>query len=57
MQELSAPIFQMPVAVRVVDIDRYERTVGRIYIDVLDVSAELVRLGAPPSLKRRLPPV
>jgi micrococcal nuclease len=30
----------------VVTIDRYGRTVGRIYVDDLDVSAEMVRLGA-----------
>jgi len=29
-----------------VDIDRYQRTVGRIYVDDVDVSAELVRQGA-----------
>jgi len=29
-----------------VDIDRYERIVGRIYVDDLDVSAEMVRPGA-----------
>lgn len=45
-QELSALTFQKPVAVRVVDIDRYGRTVGRIYVEDLDGSAEMVRLGA-----------
>ena len=34
------------VAIKVVSIDRYGRTVGRIYVDDLDVSAEMVRLGA-----------
>ena len=29
-----------------VDIDRYQRNVGRIYVGDLDVSAEMVRLGA-----------
>ena len=29
-----------------VDIDRYHRIVGRIYVNDLDVSAEMVRLGA-----------
>lgn len=29
-----------------VDINRYQRTVGRIYVDDLDVSAEMVSLGA-----------
>ena len=29
-----------------IDIDLYRRIVGRIYVDDLDVSAEMVRLGA-----------
>ncbi len=45
-QALSDLAFQKPVAVRVVTIDRYKRTVGRIYVGDLDVSAELVRRGA-----------
>jgi len=45
-QELSALTFQKPVVVRVADVDRYQRIVGRIYVDALDVSAEMVRLGA-----------
>jgi micrococcal nuclease len=45
-RELSDLTFKTPVAIRLVDIDRYERIVGRIYADDLDVSAELVRLGA-----------
>ena len=45
-QELSDLAFKKPVAIRLVDIDRYERIVDRIYVDDLDVSAEMVRLGA-----------
>jgi len=45
-QELSDLTFKKPVAIRLVDIDRYERIVGRIYVDDLDVSTEMVRLGA-----------
>ena len=45
-QELSDLTFKKPVAIRLVGIDRYERIVGRIYVDDLDVSAEMVRLGA-----------
>ena len=29
-----------------IDIDRYQRIVGRIYVDDLAVSAEMVRQGA-----------
>jgi micrococcal nuclease len=46
-QALSAlTVVQKLVAVRVVGIDRYQRIVGRIYVEDLDVSAEMVRLGA-----------
>ena len=38
--------FQKLIAIRLIDIDRYHRIVGRIYVDDLDVSAEMVRLGA-----------
>ncbi len=44
-QELSDLAFQKQVAVKVVTIDRYGRTVGRIYIGDLDISAEMVRVG------------
>ena len=43
---LSKLVFNQDVAVRYVDTDRYGRTVGRIYIGDLDVSAEMVRRGA-----------
>ena len=45
-QAFSALTFQTLVCTKVIDIDRYKRTVGRIYVDDLDVSAEMVRLGA-----------
>lgn len=45
-EQLSALVFQKDVAVLVMDVDRYERIVGRVYVDNLDVNAELVRLGA-----------
>ena len=35
-----------PVAIRLVDIDRYQRIVGRTYVDDLDFSAEMVRQPA-----------
>lgn len=38
-QELSDLAFHKLAAVRVVDIDYYQRTVGRIYVNDLDVSA------------------
>ena len=40
-QELSDLTFKKPVAIRVVDIDRYQRIVGRIYIDDLGTSAPI----------------
>ena len=45
-QVLSHLTFKKPVAIRLVDIDRYQRIVGRIYVDDLDVSAEMVQRGA-----------
>lgn len=45
-EQLSALVFEKDVAVLVVDVDRYDRIVGRVYSDGLDVNAELVRLGA-----------
>ena len=41
------------VAIRLVKIDRYERIVGRIYVEDLDVSTEMVRRNA--LVKSRLP--
>ena len=45
-QVLSELVFGKSVRVVVVDIDRHGRTVGRIYANTLDVSAEIVRQGA-----------
>lgn len=45
-QQLSDMVFRKPIAIKLVDIDRYERIVGRIYVDDLDVNAELIRIGA-----------
>lgn len=45
-QELSELIFNKMVTVKVQDTDRYGRTVGRVYVDGLDVNAEMVRRGA-----------
>ena len=45
-QAFSALTFQKLVCIKVIDIDRYQRIVGRIYVDDLDVSAEMVRRGA-----------
>ena len=40
-EQLSDMVFQKDVAIRQVDIDRYDRIVGRIYVGDLDVNAEL----------------
>jgi endonuclease YncB( thermonuclease family) len=45
-QELSDLAFGKDVTVTVQDIDRYGRTVGRVYAGAVDVSAEMVRQGA-----------
>jgi endonuclease YncB( thermonuclease family) len=45
-QALSDLAFQQHVRVDVQDIDRYGRTVGRIYAGRVDVNAEMVRRGA-----------
>ena len=45
-QELSSLIFGKTVTVTVVDTDRYGRTVGRVFINTLDVNAEMIRRGA-----------
>lgn len=44
--ELSSLIFGKTATVNVVDIDRYGRTVGRVYADGVDVNAEMVGRGA-----------
>ena len=45
-QALADLTFQKDVAVLYVDTDRYGRTIGRIYVGEVDVSAELVHSGA-----------
>ncbi|WP_297745676.1 thermonuclease family protein [Nitrosomonas sp.] len=45
-QELSRLVHGKTVIVKVRDIDRYGRTVGRVYADDIDVNAEMVRIGA-----------
>jgi endonuclease YncB( thermonuclease family) len=45
-QALSDLAFSQDVRVQVQDIDRYGRTVGRIYAGRVDVNAEMVRRGA-----------
>lgn len=45
-QALSDLIFGTDVTVRVQTTDRFGRTVGRPYVGDLDVSAEMVRVGA-----------
>jgi len=45
-QALAGMVFQKQVSVRVQDIDRYGRTVGRIYVGDLDVNAKMVQIGA-----------
>lgn len=45
-QELSALAFNKEARVRVQDTDRYGRTVGRVFVGSVDVSAEMVRRGA-----------
>ncbi|MBK6616922.1 MAG: thermonuclease family protein [Nitrosomonas sp.] len=45
-QELSRIVYGKTILVKVRDIDRYGRTVGRVYAGEIDVNAEMVRLGA-----------
>lgn len=45
-EELSSLAFGKEAKVTVVDVDRYGRTVGRVFINNLDINAELVRRGA-----------
>jgi endonuclease YncB( thermonuclease family) len=45
-QALSDLVFAKNVRVVVVDMDRYGRTVGRMYAADLNVNAEMIRLGA-----------
>lgn len=43
---LSDLVFGKTVTVNVQNTDRYGRHVGRVYVDTLDVNAEMVRQGA-----------
>ena len=45
-QELSRLVHGKTVIVKIQDIDRYGRMVGRVYVGELDVNAEMVKLGA-----------
>lgn len=45
-QELSQLVYGKTVIVKVQDTDRYGRKVGRVYMDDIDINAEMVRLGA-----------
>jgi len=45
-QTLSGLIFSKDIRVVFQTTDRYGRTVGRPYVDDLDVSAEMIRMGA-----------
>jgi endonuclease YncB( thermonuclease family) len=45
-QELSSLIFGKTVTVTTVDTDRYGRTVGRVFVDNMDVNAEMIQRGA-----------
>jgi endonuclease YncB( thermonuclease family) len=43
---LAEMVFQRTVWVRVTDVDSYGRTVGTVFLEDLDVNAEMVRNGA-----------
>jgi endonuclease YncB( thermonuclease family) len=45
-KELSALAFNREALVKEQDIDKYGRVVGRVFVDGLDVNAEMVRRGA-----------
>lgn len=44
-QALSEMVFQKPVHLRIVDTDRYGRTVATVWIGDLNINAEMVRQG------------
>ena len=44
-QALAEKVFQESVRVAVVDVDRYERVVGRVFFDGRDINRELVGEG------------
>lgn len=45
-QELSNLAFGKQAKIIIIDKDRYGRTVGRVYVDGIDVNAEMIRRGA-----------
>jgi micrococcal nuclease len=45
-EQLAELVLQKEIAIRFVDIDRYDRVVGREYVGNLDVNGEPVRIGA-----------
>jgi len=45
-QELASLIFRKSVTVEQVDTDRYQRTVGRVFVDDLNVNKEMLKRGA-----------
>ena len=45
-EELSSLVFGKTVDVKTQGTDRFGRTIGRVYVDGLDVNAEMVRRGA-----------
>lgn len=44
-QALSRMVRDRDIAVRLFDVDKYDRTVGRVFVNGTDVNAELVRMG------------
>jgi endonuclease YncB( thermonuclease family) len=51
---LSALVFGKEVSVLKIDMDRYGRTVGRVYQDRTDVNLEMVKAGAAWAYKKYL---
>jgi micrococcal nuclease len=45
-RELSRLVYQREVAVEPIEQDEYDRLVGRLWLEEMDVNAELLRLGA-----------
>ena len=45
-QSLSDLVFNKPIEVKKETIDKYGRTVGTIFVDGIDVNAEMIRRGA-----------
>lgn len=44
-QALSRMVRDRDIAVRLFDVDKYDRIVGRVFVNGTDVNAELVRMG------------